>query len=91
MGLSLGWLLLLGGTLGTIRVLRAKTFSWMNNVDTVIAEEDRKKEAPMTSARRWILVAICLGLAIYGGIRVQQDRGWNPFHKGGVSAPSSEH
>jgi hypothetical protein len=91
MGLSLGWLLLLGGALGAIRVLRAKTFSWMNDVDTVIAEEDRKQEVPMTAARRWILIAICVGLAVYGGIRVQQDRAWNPFHKGGVNAPSSEH
>jgi hypothetical protein len=45
----------------------------------------------MTMARRWALVAICFGLAVYGGTRVQQDRDRSPFYKGWVSAPSSEH
>jgi hypothetical protein len=79
MGLSLGWLLLLGGALGTIRILRAKTFSWMNDVDTVITEEDRKREVPMTPFRRWTLVLICLLLTIVGAILIQRKHNWNPF------------
>ena len=79
MGLSFGWLLLLGGALGAVRVLRAKTFSWANEVDTVVTEEDRKREAPMTPVRRWILVAICLLLAIVGAVLIQRQHNWNPF------------
>lgn len=83
MGLSVGWLLLLGGALGVVRVLRAKTFSWANEVDTVVTEEDRKRETAITPIRRWILVAICLLLAIVGAILIQRQHNWNPF----VSCP----
>jgi hypothetical protein len=65
MGLSLGWLLLLGGILGGARVLFAKTFSWQNTVDGV-AEEERKNEVPMTPVRRSILMAICTTAALVG-------------------------
>jgi hypothetical protein len=87
---SAGWVFLIGGIAGMVTVIRAKTFSW-KNYEFLTSEEDRKQEVPMTIARRWILIAICVGLAIYGGIRVQQDRDWNPLHKGGLSAPPSEH
>jgi hypothetical protein len=79
MGLSLGWLLFVGGILGSIRVLRAKTFSWANYVDTVVTEEDRKREAPMTPLKRRVLVAICLLLAIVGAVFIQRTHSWNPF------------
>jgi hypothetical protein len=79
MGLSLGWLLFLGGALGTVRVLRAKTFSWANEVDTVVTEEDRKREVPMTPVKRWVLVTICLLLAIIGAVLIQRQHNWNPF------------
>ena len=72
-----------------VTVIRARTFSW-KNYEFLTSEEDLKQEVPMTSAKRWLLIVICFGLAVYGGRRVQQDRDWNPFHKGGVIAPSSE-
>jgi hypothetical protein len=59
-GLSLGWLLLLGGILGGVRVWRAKKFSWMNEVDTVVTEDDRQRGVPMTSFRRAIPLGICI-------------------------------
>jgi hypothetical protein len=82
MGLSLGWLLLLGGALGSVRVLRAKTFSWANEVDTVVTEEDRQREAPMTPFKRWVLVAICFLLAIVGAVLIQRQHNWNPLQSG---------
>jgi hypothetical protein len=88
--ISAGWVFLIGGIAGIVTVIRAKTFSW-KNYEFLTSEEDRKQEVPMTMVRRWILIAICVGLAAYGGARVQQDRDWNPFHKGGVSTTSSEH
>jgi hypothetical protein len=81
---------LLGGISGVVTVIRAKTFSW-KNYEFLTSEEDRKQEIPMTMVRRWILIAICVALAVYGATRVQQDRDWNPFDKGGVSTTSSEH
>jgi hypothetical protein len=59
-----------GGVLGAVRVLRAKTFSWANEVDTVVTEEDRKRETPMTPFQRGALVTICLALAIAGAILI---------------------
>jgi hypothetical protein len=73
-----------------VTVIRAKTFSW-KNYEFLTSEEDLKQEVPMTMARRWVLKAICFGLAVYGGTRVQRDRDWNPFHRGGVSVPFSEY
>jgi hypothetical protein len=86
--ISPGWIFLIGGIAGMVTVTRAKMFSW-KNYEFLASEEDLKQEVPMTVTRRWILMAICFGLAVYGGTRVQQDRDWNPFHKGRVSAPSS--
>jgi hypothetical protein len=88
--ISAGWVFLIAGIVGIVTVIRARTFSW-KNYDFLTSDEDRKREVPMTAARRWILIAICVGLAVYGGTRVQQDRDWNPFHKGGGSALSNEH
>jgi hypothetical protein len=79
MGFSLGWLLLLGGVLGAVRVLRAKTFSWANEVDTVVTEEDRRREPLMTPTQRSVLVAICLVLAVAGAILIQRQHDWNPL------------
>ncbi len=73
MGLSLGWLLLLGGILGAFRVARAKTFSWANEVDTVVSEEDRKPERPMTPLKRGVLVTICLLLAVVGSVLIHRQ------------------
>ncbi len=72
-----------------VTVIRARMFSW-KNYEFLTSEEDLRQEVPMPSAKRWLLIVLCFGLAVYGGTRVQQDRDWNPFHKGGVSAPSSE-
>jgi hypothetical protein len=88
--ISAGWVFLIAGIAGMVTVTRAKTFSW-KNYEFLTSEEDRKQEVPMTPTRRWILIAICVGLAAYGAIRVQQDRDWNPLHKGGVNAQSSVH
>jgi hypothetical protein len=88
--ISPGWVFLIGGIAGVVTVTRAKTFSW-KNYEFLTSEEDLKQKVPMTMARRWVLIAFCLGLAVYGGTRVQQDRDWNPFHKGGISVPFSEY
>jgi hypothetical protein len=88
--ISPGWVFLIGGIAGVVTVIRAKTFSW-KNYEFLTSEEDLKQEVPMTMARRGVLIAICLGLAVYGGTRVQRDRDWNPFHKGGISVPFSEY
>ena len=73
MGLSIGWLLLLGGLLGAIRVLRAKTFSWVNEVDTVVTEKDQSQTTPMTSSKRWALEAVCLLSAVVGLVLVYRQ------------------
>jgi hypothetical protein len=88
--ISPGWVFLIAGIAGMVTVIRAKTFAW-KNYEFLTSEEDLKQEVPMTMARRGVLIAICLGLAVYGGTRVQQDRDWNPFHKGGISVPFSEY
>jgi hypothetical protein len=88
--ISAGWVFLLAGIAGLFTVSRAKTFSW-KNYEFLASKEDLKQEVPMTLAKRWILIAICLGLVLYGGVRVQQDRDWNPFHKGGIRTPFSEY
>lgn len=79
---SAGWILLIGGLVGFIAVLRAKSFSW-KNMEFLTSEEDRKKEVPMTPLRRWLLIIICILIASYGAIQIERDRGWNPFSNGG--------
>jgi hypothetical protein len=88
--ISAGWVFLLAGIAGVVTVIRAKTFSW-RNYEFLTGEKDLKQEVPMTMVRRWVLITICLGLAVYGGTRVQRDRDWNPFHKGGISVPFSQY
>jgi hypothetical protein len=39
---------------------------------------------------RWTIVAVCIVVAIYGGIRIQDDHAWNPFSNE-VSQPASTH
>ena len=73
MGLSIGWLLLLGGLLGAIRVLRAKTFSWINEVDTVVTEKNKSQMTPMASSKRWALVTVCLLSAVVGLVLVYRQ------------------
>lgn len=77
MGLSAGWLLLLGGCLGAVRTSTAKTFSWANDVDIHIANEER--EHPMTRGKRSVLVILCLTAAIIGAVMIQRRHEWNPF------------
>jgi hypothetical protein len=83
-----GWIVFIGGISGIVTVLRAKTFSW-KNYSFIGSEEDRKEEVPMTLLRRSILLAICIGLAIWGGIWIQADHGWNPFTSGRGNPPAS--
>jgi hypothetical protein len=70
-----GWVLLVGGISGIVTVLLAKTFSW-RNYEFLESEEDRKEEIPMTLLRRLILVAVCIGFAIWGAMWIQADGGW---------------
>jgi hypothetical protein len=90
--LSLGWFCLLGGVLGAFRVATAKKFykSDFANQDGVITEEERKTEVLMTPLIRWLVVAVCILVAVYGGIRIQDDHAWNPFQAGGGATPSTE-
>jgi hypothetical protein len=83
--ISLGWFCLLGGALGAFRVATAKKFykSDFANQEGVITEEERKTEVTLTPLMRWMIVAVCIAVAIYGGIRIQDDHAWNPFSNGG--------
>lgn len=75
-GMPLGWLLLIGGILGAGRALRAKTFSWANEVDNVVSKEDRAREPLMTSSQRRVLVALCLLLSVAGAVLIQKRHEW---------------
>jgi hypothetical protein len=72
-----GWVVLIGGISGIVTVLRAKTFSW-KNYSFLGSDEDRKEETPMTPLKRSILIAVCIGLAIWGAMWIQADHGWVP-------------
>jgi hypothetical protein len=78
--ISPGWIFLGGGIAGMVTVIRAKTFSW-RNYEFLPSEEDRKREVPITMVRRLLLLAVCVGLVLYGLSRIQQDHDWNPFQK----------
>ena len=75
MGLPIGWLLLLGGLLGTFRVFRAKTFTWMNEVDAVVTDEDRSRLLPMTATKRWTLMTVCFVAMFVGFVLVYRQHG----------------
>ena len=79
MGLSVGWLMLLGGSFGTFRVLRAKTFSWANDVDINVSDEERQNEQAMTKGKRLALVVVCLVVALAGALLIQRSGTWNPL------------
>jgi hypothetical protein len=85
--ISGNWLFFIGGVVGIVSVLRAKTFSWSNS-EFLATEEDRKQEVPMTPLRRWILVGICVLISAYGAIQLQRDHAWNPFPAGRGATPS---
>jgi hypothetical protein len=80
--ISLGWFCLLGGVIGALRVATARKFykSDFANQEGIITEEERKTEVTLTPLLRWMIVAACIALAIVGGIRIQNDHGWNPFY-----------
>jgi len=71
---------MVGGVLGAIRVLRARTFSWRNEVDCVVTDQDRAANGPMTPVRRWILVGICVVIIVTGVVVVQMQHNWNPLN-----------
>ena len=83
--MSLGWFCLLGGALGAFKVATAKKFykSDFANQEGVITEEERKTEVTLSPLTRWAIVVVCIAVAIYGGIRIQDDHAWNPFANGG--------
>jgi len=86
--ISAGWVFFLGGILGIVSVLRAKTFSWSNS-EFLTTEEDRKQEVPMTPLKRWILVGVCILIGAYGAIQLKRDHAWNPFPSGRGTPPAS--
>ena len=78
LNVSPGWICLIGGLSGIITVSRAKTFSW-RNYQFVGTEEDKKREeSPMTPLKRFVLIAICLVIVLYGAVRIDEDHDWNP-------------
>jgi hypothetical protein len=86
--ISLGWFCLLGEALGAFRVATAKKFykSDFANQEGVITEEEQKTEVTLTPLMRWMIVGVCIAVAIYGGIPIQDDHAWNPFSNGGPPA-----
>ncbi len=75
---SSGWVYFIGGIIGIVSVSLAKNFSW-SNYEFLGTEEDRKKEVPMTLLKRSALIAICVIIAVFGAIQIQQDHNWNPL------------
>ena len=75
------WFCLIGGAIGAFRTATAKQFyrSDFVNQDGIITDEDRKTLVRVTPLKRWIGVAICTLIAIYGGVQIQKNRAWNPF------------
>jgi hypothetical protein len=93
MNLPVGWFCLLGGAVGAFRIAIAKNFygSDFANQDGVITEADRKTEVPPTPLKRWLLVGICILVAVFGVLLIQKDHGWNPFRAGvAISISQSE-
>jgi hypothetical protein len=84
MNLSVGWFCLVGGAVGAFRTAIAKKFyrSDFANQEGVITEADRTTEVPMTHLKRWLLVGICILVAVFGVLLIQKDHGWNPFRAG---------
>lgn len=76
LSISPGWVLFVGGIVGLVTVLMSRTFSW-SNFEFLSTEEDSKRQEPMTTARRAVLLAICAGLAIWGAAWIQRDHNWH--------------
>lgn len=85
MFISIGWFCLVGGVVGAIRVAIAKKFfkSDFASREGVITEEDYKTEVQITPMKRWIIVGVCVAIAVFGMFKIQQDQNWNPFQPGG--------
>ena len=92
MFISVGWVLFVGGLMSAIGVATAKRFlkSDFANSDGVISEEDYKTEVTLTPMRRWLILAICIVIAVIGVFWIQHDNDWNPFQPG-VGAQSFAH
>ena len=88
LSISPGWIFLIGGVVGLFNVSCAKTFAWKGS-EFLTSEEDRKREVPMTPARRWSLIALYVGLTVWGAIWVQRDHNWNLFAPRGGSVVQS--
>ena len=75
------WACLIGGTIGAVRIATAKQFykSDFTNQDGVITDEDRKTLVRMTPLRRWVLVAICVLIAILGQCKSMEIMDGTPF------------
>jgi hypothetical protein len=76
LAISPGWVFFAGGIVGIVTVLMSRTFSW-SNFEFLPSDEDRERQRPMTPARRAILLAICVGLAVWGAAWIQRDHGWD--------------
>jgi hypothetical protein len=81
MNLSGGWFCLIGGIVGMIRVAIAKKFykSDFANQEGVIAEKDYRTEVQMTPLKQWVIIGVCIVIAVIGVIIITQDHNWNPF------------
>jgi hypothetical protein len=89
MFISIGWFCFIGGVLGAIRVASAKKFykSDFANSDGVIADDDYKTEVLISPMKRWLIVGICVVVAIIGAWKIHTDHAWNPFHSSSMSDP----
>ena len=85
-----GWFCLVGGTLSALGMATAKKFhlSDFANSDGVITEKERETEVKITPFTRWMIVVVCIAIAIYGGIRIQENHAWNPFYNGDPTVPT---
>jgi len=79
-----GWLCLISGSLSALGMATAKKFylSDFANSDGIITERERQTEVKITQFARWMIVSVCIAVAIYGGIRIQRAHAWNPFSNG---------
>jgi|ERR1700722_13420009 hypothetical protein len=79
--LSSGWVFLIGGATGAVRVAIAKRFFEFDlaNSEGVIIDEQRKTPVHITPVQRWLIVLAYIGVAIIGCFLIQHDGNWNPF------------
>jgi hypothetical protein len=81
MNLSFGWPLLIFGVIGAFRNATAKRYfrSDFANLDGQVTEEDRRTEVHVSTLQRWLLVVLCLIMAVAGAIVIQRAHDWKPF------------